>query len=128
MDPAALSIARVVGPFYLLLGVSVLLYIKSWRHLYAKWEEDHFSLFTLMLMAGAMGLMLINIYNVWAWNLGLIVTLTGWGLLIKSAAFFLLPGSAVKKLLHMKNQPWVFYLGGLVGLVVGGALTYYSYY
>jgi hypothetical protein len=92
-----------------------------------KFNEDHLPLFTLMLMYAVVGGVLVNMYNVWEWNVWLIVTLTGWGLVLKSAGYFLLPGSVIKQMLAMKKNMGVLYFGGLVGLVFGGVLTYYSY-
>ena len=58
----------------------------------------------------------------------LLVTLTGWCLFVKGAAYFLLPGEVLKKLMeHKKSDGWC-YFGALVTLVVGVALSYYSYF
>lgn len=123
----ALAVAQVAGPVYLMLGLSILIYVKAWHHLIAKWEEDHLPLFTIMLMCGAVGLIVINMYNVWEWNVWLLVTLTGWIMFVKSVLYFLLPGSVIKKCLAMKKSTNMLYWGGIIGLVVGAALSYYSY-
>jgi len=124
----ALLLGRIAGPVYLLLGLSMLLYVKSWQHLYEKWAEDHFPLFTLMFVEAVLGLVVVNMYNVWTWNVWLLVTLTGWWLLAESVFFFLFPGIAIKQVLSLFKNQSLIYLCGLVCAVVGGVLGYYSYF
>lgn len=123
----ALTLALYMGPIYLMLGLSILLYAKAWSHLFGKWAEDHFSLFTLMLLEGILGVYLINAYNVWEWNKWLLVTLTGWWLAVESVFYFIVPGNPIKAVLGWAKQMWVVYLMGVVGVLVGAVLTYYSY-
>ncbi|MBI4994684.1 hypothetical protein HZC21_03505 [Candidatus Peregrinibacteria bacterium] len=123
----ALALALYMGPVYLMLGLSILLYAKAWSHLFGKWAEDHFGLFTLMLLEGILGVYLINAYNVWEWNVWLLVTLTGWWLAVESVFYFIIPGNPIKVVLGWAKQMWVVYLMGVVSVVVGAVLTYYSY-
>lgn len=124
----AIALAQIMGPAYLILGLSILLYVKPWHSLISKWQEDHLLLFPLKFVYIILGLILINVYNVWAWNVWVLVTLTGWALLVKGAFYFLLPGPVVKKCLEFKKNAQVLYVGGLVGIIVGAVLTYYSYF
>lgn len=80
-----------------------------------------------MLLEGILGVYLINAYNVWEWNLGLIVTVTGWWLAVESVFYFIVPGNPIKKCLTFCKQMGMVYLMGVVFAVVGGVLTYYSY-
>jgi hypothetical protein len=121
-------LALVLGPFYVILGLSILLYAESWKKIMKKWEKDHLALFPLMTMLMVFGLIMVNMFNVWTADIWLIVTLIGWIWLIKGAAYFLLPGEFVKWKLSMGQNVTFLYLGGLVGLVLGGVLTYYAYF
>lgn len=124
----ALAIAAVAGPVYLLLGLSMLFYAKSWQKLMEQWEKDHLSLFTMMLFMFIVGLYVVRMYNVWEWNLWLLITLTGWCAVVKSVIYFLLPGSTVKALIKVGTNINLIYLGGLVAVVVGASLGYYVYF
>ena len=79
----------------------------------------------MMLLSGILGLIIINMYNVWEWNIWLIVTICGWSAFLKSVVYFLLPGSTWRALLKMGKN--MIYLGGLVASVVGAILSYYVY-
>ena len=124
----ALTLAHVMGPIYVVFGLSLLLYVNSWKHLFEKWESDHYGLFGMMFFEAVLGLVAVNMYNAWEWNVWLLVTLTGWGLLLESAYFFLMPGSMVKKCLAWKKSANCLYFCGVVSLAVGGVLSYYSYF
>lgn len=125
---SALAIAHVLSPLYLMLGLSILLYTKVWQRVIEKWEEDHLPLFTLMFFYAVFGLVIVNSYNVWAWNVWLLVTLTGWVMLVKSVFYFLLPGTLIKKCLNFKKKLWVLYVAGVLGVVLGLVLGYYAYF
>ena len=118
------ALAFIYGPFYLVLGLSVLLYAKSWQKLVGQWQSDHFSLFPVTLFMMLAGLVSIYFYNVWEWNLWLLVTITGWAFFVKGAFYMLAPGSLIKSILKMKNSTGMLYFGGLASLVIGAALSY----
>lgn len=124
----ALKIAEVAGPALLLMGLSILLHAKAWQRLFDKWQKDHLSLFPIMLLITLLGLMVISMYNVWEFNVWLLVTLLGWGMLVKGVVFFLIPGSALKGAVGLGKNLGVLYFGGLVHTVVGAALGYYAYF
>lgn len=124
----ALKIAEIAGPVLLLMGLSVLLHAKAWQGLYDKWQKDHLALFPLMLLLPILGLIMIGMYNVWEWNVWILVTLLGWILFIKGVVYFLLPGSALKGVLGLGKNLGLLYFGGLVWAVIGAALGYYAYF
>jgi hypothetical protein len=128
MEENAVQIAKIAAPVYLTIGLSVLLYAKAWNTLLDKWRKDHLSLFPLMVLYPVLGLIIINMYNVWEWNVWLLVTLIGWILLVKGVLYFILPGSVIKSMMNMKKNPALIYLGGIAALVMGAVLGYYSYF
>jgi hypothetical protein len=124
----AITLAHVMGPVYLLIGLSVLVYLKSWHKVIEKYENDHLAIHPFMLMYAILGAIVINMYNVWAWNVWLLVTLTVWLLAVKSVFYFLMPESVIKTALALQKKKRVLILAGIMELVFGGVLTYYSYF
>lgn len=123
----AVALAKVMGPVYLMLGLSIVMYLPSWKKLMEKYIEDHYSLFTLYFVCGVLGAISINMYNSWEWNVWLLVTLTGWALAIKSVAYFLLPGGVIKKLLHFKKYTSLIMLDGVLSLIIGLVMVYNAF-
>ena len=123
----AIAIAKVISPAYLIIGLSILMYPKSWQKIMNNWQKDHYSLIPLMILYPALGAIIINMYNVWEWNIWLLVTLAGWTLLIKGSMYFLLPGSTLKALMKTSTSKSMLFLAGLTATAIGAALGYYSY-
>lgn len=123
----ALALAAIMGPFYLVFGLSILIYAKAWQRLLLKWREDHLPLFTIMFMTLILGLICIHFYNVWDWSVYLLVTITGWAAFLKGAFYFLMPGSVIKKVMSLGLYMWMIYVGAIVCLLFGLALSYYAY-
>ena len=124
----ALLVASVMGPIYVLVGLSVLLYAGQWQKVIESWKKDHLQMMTLKLLMGILGLIVIQIYNVWEWNVWVLVTLTGWCMLAKSVLYFLLPGWFITGALDLAKNSTLIYVGGLVSTVVGAVLSYYVYF
>ena len=121
-------IAMILGPIYLVLGLSLLLYPKPWQSVIKKYQKDHLSLLPLMAMNGVLGLIVVNMYNVWEWNLWLLVTISGWAMLLKFVVYFILPGSVIKDALKWgQNNQGLLLLEAVIVAVAGAALTYYTY-
>ncbi len=123
----AIAIGAVLGPVYMIVGLSFLLHMKSWQKLLEKWDRDHFDLFPLMLMYVVAGTLILKTYNSWEWNVWLIVTIAGWGCLIKGLFYFLAPGPWVKTILKIKNNTGLLYFAGVVAVILGVILSYNVY-
>ena len=121
-------LAGVLGPLYLIVGLSGLLHSKGWKTLIDKWQKDHLVIFPLMFMYVVGGLIIVNMNNVWEWNLWLVVTLTGWVMLVKGAFYFLAPPSVIASAFEMKKNTALMYLGTVIAIVIGAALTYQVYF
>lgn len=127
MEKAQL-IASVMGPIYVMVGLSILLYAGQWKKVIASWKNDHLQMMTLKLLGGILGLIVIQMYNVWEWNVWVLVTVTGWIMLAKSVFYFLLPGWFITGALDLAKNSALIYVGGLVCTVVGAVLSYYVYF
>lgn len=115
------------GPMYVVLGLSFLMYPKGWKKVVSRFADDHLRLLSIMFMQMVLGLVVISLYNVWEWNVWLLVTLTGWGMFLKSVFYFLAPGRTFTDLLKWKEKHMCMYTAGTVVLVIGAVLSYFSY-
>jgi hypothetical protein len=128
MELPAMMIAMILGPFLVVFGLSHILYANVWVKLFKGWEKDHHTLLPIMLLLFISGLIVVNMYNIWAWNTWLLVTLMGWGMLLKGAFYLLLPGSLLKKGIKMGEHVGFQYLGGLMMVIIGACLSYSTYF
>lgn len=124
----ALAIAAVLGPIYLVLGLSCVIYAEGWQKVLHKWEKDHYSLLPIALMQMVLGILVVRMYNVWEWHLWLIVTISGWAMLVKGVLYLLIPGKLLKSCLKMGRNKAHIYLSGVASIVLGAVLSYYVYF
>ncbi|MFH0821053.1 MAG: hypothetical protein V1908_04745 [Candidatus Peregrinibacteria bacterium] len=123
----ALPIAAIMGPIYLVFGLSVLFYVPSWLKITKNWADNHYVLLPWAFTSLVLGLTVTNLYNVWNWDVWLIVTVTGWLLLLKPVFYLLAPGDWTKKCVHhCATTNWM-YFWSLVMIVAGAVLSYYVY-
>lgn len=122
------SLAAILGPAYAVLGLSVLLYAKSWQTLIHQWIENHFLLFPIALFELVVGLFIVRQYNVWEGNVWVLVTLTGWCMLVEGLFYMLAPGAGIKGILRLASNVGLVYLGGLVSLAIGAVLSWQVYF
>ena len=82
-----------------------------------------------MMLALILGLFIINIYNVWSWNVYLIITITGWIALVKALFYFLAPASLINGLMKTKwiYSNWCMYAWGCIAVIAGILLSYNVY-
>jgi hypothetical protein len=124
----AVKVAAVMGPVMVVLGLSILIYVKSWQKLFDGWLKNHYQMITLLMFMLVVGIISVRMYNVWTLDVWLLVTLGGWSLILKSAAALLLPGAVTKWSLSMAKNTPLMILGALIILAWGGVLSYYTYF
>ncbi len=120
-------LAQIVGPAHLVLGLSMLLYATTWKKVIDGFNKDHLGLISLMITHLILGLVIVNTYNVWDKTWMVVVTITGWAMLIKGAAYFLLPGSVTKDMLKKLGSVSSIKAVGVIATVAGGGLSYVTY-
>jgi hypothetical protein len=127
MEANAIKVAEVVGPVFLTLGLSFLLYMKTWQKIMSSWLKNHYDLIPLFVVQLVAGIMIVRMYSSWEWNIWLLVTLSGWIMIVKSVTYFLIPGAVIKWALSLKKITPLLALGSLVLILWGGILSYYAY-
>lgn len=74
-----------------------------------------------MLVIGAVS---VSVLNQWTWNLAGLITLLGWGSLLKGALGILLPDFSNRIIQKVKLPPVVLYISGIVLLLIGCYLLF----
>jgi len=125
----AIAIAAIAGPVYLVFGLSILLYAKTWQKVINGWQKDHLTLLPLMFINLTVGMIIIRMYNSWEWNVWLLVTITGWGMFLKGAFYMLAPSCWIKSWMSMASCCKIMLrISSLAVIAMGAALSYYTYF
>lgn len=117
-------LTAVIGPMYLVLGLSLLFYASVWQKIVDEWGKNHLSMLTLMTFNLIFGLVVIAMHNVWNWSPYVIITITGWGAFLKAVVYFLVPGDQLKAMMRKLTCKCYFQVAGAIAAVVGAWLSY----
>lgn len=120
-------LAALIGPMYLIIGLSFLIQTKSWLQMAKNWTGDQLPIKLIMVFNILFGLAIIAKHNVWEWSPYAIVTITGWGAFLKGAANLLLPNVTTNTLIKGASSTIVLRLAGLLACLIGGWLSYLIY-
>ncbi len=123
----SMLMARIAGPVLMALAV----YMLADRAGLAK-MIDEIDRSRLLLVWGSvfnmiLGLLMVNVLNVWAWNYQGLLTLLGWMTLLKGAAFLVMPNVLCRQVHVFRKMKSVWVVGAAVLLVMGAYLAWVGY-
>ena len=124
MMNAALVLARFWGIILVVLSASILFNAKFYVSLVKGFQDEsaRFLYYLIVLVIGAVTVSFF--WNQWAWNLRGIVTLLGWGALLKGSFGILLPDLSNKIIQRVNLSLIVIYPTGVIMLIIGGYLLF----
>jgi hypothetical protein len=125
--PAAILIARLVGPLFAALGLGLLL--NSTFYAVAVGEGAHSPV--LIAIAGmatlVAGIAILNGHRAWTADWRVLVTLVGWVFIIAGLIRLILPTLAETLAPAVYSGPAALMVAGVVVLLVGGILSFEGY-
>ena len=125
--PAAILIARLIGPLFAALGLGLLL--NSTFYAAAVGEGAHSPV--LIAIAGmatlVAGLAILNAHRAWTADWRVLVTLIGWIFIIAGLIRLILPTLAETLAPAVYSGPAALMVAGVVVLIVGGILSFEGY-
>ena len=121
-------IARILGPCLLIVGVSMMLN----RSFFLKVMEDFCKNAALMFFAGMFplifGLVVVLYHNVWVANWRVIITIYGWGGIIKGIWLIVFPNTISKFMQAYQKNSGLLVIHSILAFVFGAALTIFGYF
>jgi hypothetical protein len=122
-----LLLESIIGPYLLVMGLSMLLYAKVWVKIAKDIEKNHTAIIVSMALVLLLGLAIIQMHNIWELSICLVITLFGWIAFLKGVFYFLAPGSWIKGMLKVCANTGLIYVGGFVIAVLGAWMSYVVY-
>ena len=119
----SLVLARFWGIILVVLCGSMLINAKFYVRLVKGFQDEsvRFLYFFVVLVIGAVNVLVMN---QWTWDQKGLITLLGWGSLLKGSFGILLPDFSNKIIQRVKLSPGVIYPTGVIMLIVGGYLSF----
>ena len=124
---AALVLARFWGIILVVLCGSMLINAKFYVRLVKGFQDEsvRFLYYLIVLVIGAVNVSFF--FNQWAWNLRGLITLLGWGSLLKGSFGILLPDLSNRIIQKINLSPVVIYPTGVIMLIIGVYLLFVGF-
>lgn len=119
-------LAELWGPVLLAIGVGFFVSREYYTQIYRDLEKNSFMLFIFGIFAMGASIAQILFHNTWDTLPEIVISILGWGTLIKGTLFVVFPS-----FVSQAGQWWVrhsaVWLAGVLMLLVGGYLTWFAY-
>lgn len=120
-------LAQIWGPIILAIGLGIFVsrnyYIKIYRDL----DQNTLAVLVFGIMATAVGIIHIGIHNVWGSFTEVVITLLGWGTLLKGLAFIIVP-NLVDKAGDWEVKSKLVPTAGIITIAIGVYLSWAGYF
>ncbi len=120
-----IAVERLVAVCCLAIGLSHLLQPRAWAELFIRWrEQGDVGVFYTALLHFPIGVFIVAFHNVWR-GIPLVVTLLGWGWMVKGLLYFCYPKHGRRMLDRVSlERAWEFAIAGAVLLLLAALITY----
>ncbi len=118
----SILLARIFGIYLIIVCLAILINRKSMRlifHAFQNEEVPFFSGFMVLLV----GLIVVFSHNIWSDDFRIIITLMGWGAVLKGAIRLMAPEVVVSMTKSIKKSPEFIMVSLILGLLLGLYLT-----
>ena len=112
--------AQFLGLVLMILAASMLTQRQMYLQMVAAFKENRSSLFGVSFMGLVVGIVIVFTHNVWSGGiLRVLVTVMGWAIFLKSAAFLVLPTNLLSAWMRPLTSRRIFVIAGILLLLVG---------
>ncbi|MDD4352205.1 MAG: hypothetical protein PHU71_04480 [Candidatus Gracilibacteria bacterium] len=119
----SLSLAQIIGPFFLVAGLGILIGSKHFMVVVQEMMKSPAILFLTGFMTFLLGLILVSLHNVWVADWTVIITILAWASLLKGATMLLFPTWMEKIASYFMKSAYIT-LGGVIWFVAGLWMCY----
>lgn len=120
----SILLARVIGLLLLVVGFGYILNAKHYSQMISRFLENSEFYYFSGVLAFAVGILIVNTHNVWITDWRLIITLAGWGSLLKGTVRILAPGAGKTSAASFREATGVIGTAAAIMMLLGAWLTY----
>jgi hypothetical protein len=123
----SIFLAKIFGPYFIFVALGGLFNLKTYQKLLDDFCKSPALLYMGGIFALVSGLLVVAFHNVWVADWTVIITIFGWGAIIKGAWLIVFPGSVAKftQVYHKKTTLLKTHLA--IALALGIYLTAKGY-
>ena len=123
-----LSLFQIIGICYLVVGVGLLINTKYYKKMLKDFTESKSVLFLSGILSLIAGYFIVVNYNNWVWDWSIIITLVGWGALIKGIILLIMPKVMIKVSKYFTDHNGWMVFEGIIATILGTIITYVSFF
>lgn len=123
---STLFLAQIWGPVIMAMGLGMYMSRAYYVKVYQDIDKNVFAALIFGMVAMAVGIAQVLYHNVWGSFPEILISILGWGTLVKGALFILMPNFVDKmgdRWISMKLHP----ISGAITLIFGAYLTWFAY-
>lgn len=120
-------LAQIIGPIAVAAAIALLVRPKSGKQILEDFEANEGLTYTIGILTMVVGLLIVLNHNIWNSPEAIIITVMGWGSIIKGVAFLIVPNLLFRfSKVFLKNT--VFQVSMFFVLALGVYLSYFGYF
>jgi hypothetical protein len=123
----SIFIARILGPYCLIVALGGLLNLKTYQRVIDECVVNAAMVYIGGILALFFGLLILQCNNIWTFNWRVIITIMGWSGLIKGMYLIFFPNSLIKVVKFYQKFPIFLASNLILVLVLGVILTAFGY-
>ncbi|UCC94737.1 MAG: hypothetical protein JSW40_07965 [Candidatus Omnitrophota bacterium] len=124
----SIFLAQLLGPYFIIVAVGIMFNLKT----YQKVMEDFCQNAALIYLGGVFallfGLLVVLLHNVWVVNWMVIITIFGWGGIIKGIWLIAFPNTVIKCIQRYQKSTKLLTVHLFIILALGAILSILGYF
>ena len=121
-------LAQILGPCFVVIGLGMLLNGKFYQKVMEDYVKNSALIFLGGMFALLFGLFIVLTHNIWVMSWVVIVTIYGWGAILKGIWLVGFPGSVSAVMRFYQNNDKLLLVHSLITLTIGALLSYFAYF
>lgn len=121
----AVWLSSIFGPLLFILGLWMLMFTNNLMKIIASIKNSLAAFWLIGFVNLLLGLTIVSLYDMWVWNLTLLITILGWFMILRGIATFFIPKSLV--IMTMTNYHWLKSMG-FIPLIWGVLLCWLAFF
>jgi hypothetical protein len=120
-----LAVTRLAIICFFVIGVSHIVQSRTWTQFFIDMhDKGEVGSFLNALLHFPLGVIIVSFHNVWG-GLPMVLTLIGWGLVLKGFIYFVFPSHGMKMLARVSmERSWEFIVAGVFSIGISGLLLF----
>ena len=120
-------LAQIWGPVILAIGIGMFTSRAHYVRIYRNLENEALAILMFAMAGIVLGIMQVTAHSIWSTPSQILISLLGWGLLVKSVMFAILPGVA-DRFGDWAADSKLITVVGIVMLIGGGYLSWIGFF